>query len=119
MSFTKKELNNVLPVNVSACWVAELDAFRSVTKRWLAQEPVTQLLTILAQWAVGLGREQSCIDLQVLLHGEELRPVHLLLNVQLDGQRCVAKGVAGSQRKVMATYTKQYDVVDCGKSRLF
>lgn len=109
---------NFLPVQVSPCRVAELDASRSVTKRRLAQESVTQLLTILAEWAVGLGREQSGIDLQVLLHGEELHTVDLLLYVQLDGQRRVAEHITGTQREVMPTYTKQYDVVDSRKSRL-
>lgn len=89
-----------------------------MTKWWCAQESVTQLLTILTQWAVRLGREQSGIDLQVLLHGEELHTVDLLLDVQLDGQRHVTKHIAGSQREVMPTYAKQYNVVDRRKSRL-
>lgn len=77
-----------------------------------------QLLTILAQRAVGLRCEQSGINFQVLLHGEELHAIHLLLYVQLDGQRRVTEHIAGSQREVMPAHTKQYDVVDGRKSHL-
>lgn len=65
-----------------------------------------------AKLAVRFGCQECGIDLQVLLHGEELHPKHLLFCVKLQGQWGVAEHVAGAQRNVVSADGQQQNVVD-------
>lgn len=78
----------------------------------MAQQAVVQRAAVPAEGAVRLGDQQSGIDLQLLLHGEELHAVHVLLDVQLQRERRVAEDVAGPKRDVVAADRQQQDVVD-------
>lgn len=70
-----------------------------------------------AKLAVRFGCQEGGVDLQVLLHGEELHPKHLLFCVQLQGQRGVAEHVAGAQRNVVSADGQQQNVVDRRQGR--
>lgn len=85
---------------------------------WLAQQSVAERLAVAAQQAVRLRCQQGSINLQVLLHGEELHTVHLLLHVQLQRQWRITEHVTRAQRKVVSTNGQEQDVVDGGKGRL-
>lgn len=84
---------------------------------WLAQQAVVQRLAVSTERAVGPGSQEGGIDLQVLLHGKELHPIHLLLYVQLQSQRGVTEDITGAQWNVVPTDGEQQDVVDSWKSR--
>lgn len=83
-----------------------------MTEGRLAQEAVAQWPAVPAEGAVGFGDQQSGIDFQLLLHGEELHAIDVLLDVQLQRERSVTEDVAGPQRDVVAADRQQQDVVD-------
>lgn len=88
-----------------------------VGERWVTQQAVMKRLAMPAKLAVRFGCQEGGIDLQVLLHGEELHPKHLLFCVQLQGQWGVTEHVAGAQRNVVSTDGQQQNVVDRWQGR--
>lgn len=86
-------------------------------ERWVTQQAVMKWMAMSAKLAVRFGGKEGGVDLEVLLHGEELDPKHLLLRVQLQGQWGVAEHVAGTQRDVVPADSQQKNVVNCWQGR--
>lgn len=101
-----------IPVYKSSHGLHEYHPVRCMTERWVPHQPIIKGLACLAEYMPWLGGHQCGINLQVLIHSEELNAVYFLINSQLQCQWHVTKDALWSQRHIVTTQCQQQDVVD-------